>query len=98
MKTTKTQNPRSKHKRKPAPGAETTRLRLPEVQGKTLEFVELWLEADDNHIELGFTDKTALHLDLEAGFRVYADYADWKTHNLRRIRKWPALRSQSLQT
>jgi hypothetical protein len=99
MKTTKTKNPRSKNKKTAATaGAEPTRLRLPEVEGKTLEFVEVWLESDDNHIELAFADKTALHLDLEAGFRVYADYADWKTHNLRRIKKWPPLCSQSLQT
>jgi hypothetical protein len=79
------------------PFRKKTRVQFPQVKGKTLEFVELWLESDDNHIELGFTDKTALHLDLEAGFSVGADFADWKTHNWRGIKAWPKMRSPSLQ-
>jgi hypothetical protein len=77
----------------------TSRVRFPEIKGKVLESVELALEDDENYISLSFADKTALHFDLEPqpGFTVQADYADWKTHNMRRIKTWPALRSRSLQ-
>jgi hypothetical protein len=96
-------NPRGKKtstgkQRQRFPGRQKTRVQFPEVKGKTLEFVELWLESDDNHIELGFTDKTALHLDLETAFRVRAGYADWKTHDWRGIKRWPPFHSQSPNT
>jgi hypothetical protein len=62
---------------------------FPEVKGKTLEAVKLYLVDDDTSLSLVFSDKTHLYLDLEPGLTVRADYSDWKTHNWRPIKSWP---------
>ncbi len=68
----------------------TGRVRFREVEGKTLEWVELDLhDAEYNSIELSFRDKTALRFDLQADLSVRPDYADWKTGNRREIKEWP---------
>ncbi len=67
----------------------------PDVKGKTLEALKLYLEHDDTSLSLAFTDKTHLYLDLEPGLTVRADLSDWKTHNWRPIKSWPAFRRAS---
>ncbi len=61
---------------------------FPEVKGKTLEALKLYLENDDTSLSLAFSDKTHLYLDLEPGLTVRADLSDWKTHNWRPIKSW----------
>jgi hypothetical protein len=66
--------------------------RFPEVNGKTLDWVELWIEDDDeSYIELRFQDQTGLVFVVEpqASLNLHADYGDWKTKNWRRIKRWP---------
>jgi hypothetical protein len=66
--------------------------RFPEVEGETLDWVELWLEDDDDsYIELRFQDQTALVFVIEprASLNVRADYGHWKSGNWRRIKEWP---------
>jgi hypothetical protein len=69
---------------------QTPAVRFPEVQGKTLEWVELWLDDEDRYIELSFQDKTALLFEIQpyGGFHVLAAYGDWKTKNWREIKRW----------
>jgi hypothetical protein len=77
---------------KPTRAKPSGAVRFPEIKGKTLEWVELGLNDDDSYIELSFQDQTALLFAIEpyAGFNVRADYGDWKTHNWRAIKRWPA--------
>jgi hypothetical protein len=46
-------------------------------------------------IDVRFQDKTSMHFIIEPGFTLETDYADWKTGNYRRIKRWPLIRSQS---
>ena len=68
------------------------RMRFPEAQGKTLEWVELWIEDDDDsYLELRFPDQTALVFVLkqpQAGVDVEAAYGAWKRGNWRQIREY----------
>jgi spore coat protein CotH len=67
-------------------------IRFPEVNGKTLEWVELWIEDDDeSYIELRFQDQTGLLFVVEpqASLNLHADYGRWKSENWRRIKEWP---------
>ena len=67
------------------------------MKGRKLENVEFVTSADYHTIHLRFEDKTALSFDLQPGFTLFADYADWKTGNLRPIRRWGPIRSRMLR-
>jgi hypothetical protein len=68
---------------------------FPEVKGKTIVALKLYLEDDDTSISLAFDDKTHLYFDLEPGLTVRADLSDWKTHNWHPIKSWPPLHRRS---
>ncbi len=71
-------------------------LRFPEIEGKTVEFVEVDMNFDFPCVEIGFRDKTALHLLLGiAGFTVEPQYSIWKAGNERVLKSWPEIRSES---
>jgi hypothetical protein len=70
-------------------------IEFPEVKGKTIEAVKLYLYVDDCSLSLLFTDKTHLYLDLEAGLTVRAAHSDWKTGNGRPIKCWPPFHRDS---
>ena len=69
-------------------------LKFPQVRGKKLVAVEFSTCVEDHSISLRFHDKTELRFDIEPGFTLYADYADWKTGNHRPIKRWPPVRSR----
>jgi hypothetical protein len=69
--------------------------RLEEVKGKTVEFVEVFVAAEYSSINVRFADKTSLHFVVEPGFTLEPEYADLKTGDWRRIKKWPLIRSES---
>jgi hypothetical protein len=64
------------------------------MKGRRLENVEFSSSSDYHILHLRFEDKTALTFDIQPGFTLSADYADWKTGNLRPIRRWKPLRSR----
>jgi hypothetical protein len=68
--------------------------RMEEVKGKTLDFVEFFTSDGYHVIDIGFEDKTALHLAIEPYFTLEREYADWKTGNHRSLKEWPLVRSQ----
>ncbi len=71
-------------------------LRFAEIAGKTVEFVEVDMTFDFPCVEIGFQDKTALHLLLGiAGFTVEPQYSAWKAGNERVLKAWPEIRSDS---
>ncbi len=66
-------------------------LRFREAEGKTVEFVEMYTDADFPCVEIGFADKTALHFVMDTRLTMEPAYANWKTGNLRMLRQWPAV-------
>lgn len=76
----------SRKKRKPDPFAV--------VRGKVVERVEVSTNDDDMAIGILFKDRTYLGFDLDPYLKITPDFSDWKTHNYRRIKRWPALRSE----
>jgi hypothetical protein len=49
---------------------------------------------DDWAIGILFKDRTYLGFDIEPFLRITPDFSDWKTHNYKRIKRWPPLRSE----
>jgi hypothetical protein len=85
---------RTKRKEK-VPFAFSRRLmEFPEVRGKKLEAVEFSTRPENHVISLRFHDKTMLTFDIEPGFTLFANYADWKTGNYRPIRSWRPVASR----
>ena len=68
--------------------------RMEEVKGKTVDFVEFFTSDGYHVIDIGFEDKTALHLAIEPCFTLEREYADWKTGDSRSLKEWPLIRSQ----
>ena len=68
--------------------------RMEEVKGKTVDFVEFFTSNGYHVIDIGFEDKTALHLSIEPCFTLEREYADWKTGDSRSLKEWPVIRSQ----
>jgi hypothetical protein len=68
--------------------------RFEEAQGKPLDYIEFFTAGEYHSIDVRFQDKTAMHFVIEPGFTLETEYADWKTGNWRRIKRWPLIRSQ----
>src|SRR5512140_1229279 len=90
---TKTKN-KNKKKKTPPMASGRGLMKFPQVKGKTLEQVDFSTDIEDHSITLVFRDKTALRFDIEPGFTVFAGYEDWKTGDLKPIRRWPPVRSR----
>ncbi len=63
--------------------------RFQEAVGKIVEFVEMYTSAEFPCVEIGFTDKTALHFLMETRLTMEPTYSDWTTGDQRRLRQWP---------
>ena len=80
MKTAKTQRRRNPQPAaaKAAPARRRRRpkhcLRFGEAVGKTVEFVEMWADADFPCVDIGFDDKTALHFVVDTRLIMEATY------------------------
>jgi hypothetical protein len=66
-------------------------LRFRDARGKTVEFVEMWADADFPCMEIGFADKTALLFVMDTRLVMEPAYTSWKTGNQRILRRWPAV-------
>jgi hypothetical protein len=82
---------RRTRKRRLPPGC----VRYMEIQGKTVDFAELWMQPGDCSITLWFEDKTCLHFDLDPGLSVETEYNDWKTGQQRVIKSWRVVHALS---
>jgi hypothetical protein len=71
--------------------------RFEEVKGKIVDFAEVYTAGDYHAIDVRFQDKTALHFVIDPGFTLDTEYCDWKTGDLRRIKRWPLIHSQTLR-
>ncbi|MGB9121885.1 MAG: hypothetical protein WCE73_14780 [Candidatus Angelobacter sp.] len=64
------------------------------ARGKVVERIEVSTMDDDWAIGILFKDRTYLGFDIESFLRITPDFSDWKTHNYKRIKRWPPLRSE----
>jgi len=64
------------------------------VRGKVVERVEVSTNDDDMAIGILFKDRTYLGFDLDPYLRITPDFSDWKSHNYKRIKRWPPLHSE----
>ena len=71
--------------------------KIPEVEGKTVESLELELHDDYMRIGLSFQDKTELRFDIHTGLMVFTGYGDWSTGDWQGIKEWPVFRSTLLE-
>jgi hypothetical protein len=90
----KKRSTRTKSKKKIPFATSRYLMKFPEVKGKKLEAVEFSSDIEDHSISLEFQDKTILRFDIEPGFTMFADYADWKTGDWHPIRRWKPFRSR----
>jgi len=67
---------------------------FPEVTGKIVEAVEVRPMENGYGIGILFTDRTYLGFDVDPLIRIKPDYSDWKTHNYKPLKRWPAIRSE----
>jgi hypothetical protein len=72
--------------------------RLEEIAGKTVEYVEIFTSGEYHSIDVRFQDKTSLHFTIDPGFTLDTEYVDWKTGDLRRLKRWPLIHSASLRS
>jgi hypothetical protein len=70
--------------------------RFEEAKGKALDYVEFFTMGEYHCIDVAFEDKTAMHFVIEPSFTLETDYADWKTGNWRPLKRWPNIRSASM--
>jgi len=69
--------------------------RFEEVKGKIVDLVEVFTTGEYHSIDVRFQDKTALHFVIDPGFILDTGYVDWKTGNLRPIKRWPLIHSET---
>jgi hypothetical protein len=82
----------AEHKPKRIHKPRTTHLtRFPEVEGKTLEAVEI--DTDATAIVILFQDNTALSFDLDPGFSVFPELRKRGKGDWRKIKRWPPVHS-----
>jgi hypothetical protein len=81
-----------KKKQKPAekPRRTGADLVFPEVAGKVVEAVELWMN-DYPCVIIAFEDKTNLVVDVESYLTMEAEYMDSSSGEDRSIKKWPQI-------
>lgn len=68
---------------------------MEEFKGKVVELVQIFTSSDYNSISVRFQDKTSLDFIIDTCFTVDTDYTDWKTGNMRRIKRWPIIHSET---
>ena len=69
---------------------------FPQAKGRTVEMVELIVDADYHCVSIRFEDKTDLSVVIDPCLTFNASFSDWKTGDERVLKRWPALRSRGL--
>jgi hypothetical protein len=72
--------------------------RFEEAKGKTLDYVEFFTMGEYHCIDVCFEDNTAMHLVIEPSFTLGTEYTNWKSGDLRTIKRWPLVRSASFKS
>lgn len=71
--------------------------RFEEIQGKTVDYAEVYTSGEYHSIAIYFQDKTLFHFTIDLGFTMETQYADVKTGNWRTRKRWPLIHSETLR-
>jgi hypothetical protein len=71
------------------------KMKFPEVKGKIIQTIELFVSPDECIIDIGFQDKTSLSFDVEPCVVIMPVLADWKTGEYRPLKRWRTVHSRS---
>jgi len=74
------------------------KMKFPEVKGKIIQTVELFISTDECIIDIGFQDNTALSFDVEPCVVIMPELSDWKTGEYKPLRRWRPVHSRSFRT
>jgi hypothetical protein len=69
-------------------------IRFEGVKGKIADNVALYTAREHHAIQIGFTDGTRLHLELDPAFTVRAEYQTVKAGDVRVLKSWTPMKSE----
>jgi len=69
-------------------------IRFQGVKGKIADNVALYTAREHHAVQIGFTDGTQLHLELDPAFTVKAEYQTIKTGEVRVLKAWAPMKSE----
>ena len=69
-------------------------LEFPRMKGRKVEKIEIFSDTDHHSIVIEFQDKTALDLEIEPSFTLKAVQEDFRSSEVKVLRRWPAMHSQ----
>ena len=64
---------------------------FPEMKGRTVERIDVCLSSDYHSVSVRFEDKTDFTVEIDTRLVLTALHSDWKTGNMRVLRRWPAM-------
>lgn len=67
-------------------------VRYTEMKGRTVERIEVSLSSDYRCVSIRFEDKTDFTIEIDTRLACEAFHADWKTGNMRILKRWPVLK------
>jgi hypothetical protein len=62
-----------------------------EMKGRTVERIDVSLSSDYHCISVRFEDKTDFTVEIETRMVLTALHSDWKTGNMRVLKRWPMI-------
>jgi len=62
-----------------------------EMKGRTVERIDVCLSPDYHSVSVRFEDKTDFTVEIDTRLTLTALHADWKTGNMRVLRRWPVM-------
>jgi len=85
-------------RRKPKRHNERDRFhQIEEFKGKIVELIQIFTSGEYSSISVRFQDKTAVDFVIDPCFTLETEYTDWKTGDMRRIKRWPLIYSAVLR-
>jgi hypothetical protein len=64
---------------------------FPEMKGRTVERIEVWLSSGYRCVSIRFEDNTDFTVEFDTRLVCQALHSDWKTGNMRVLKRWPAI-------
>lgn len=62
-----------------------------EMKGRTVERIDVCLSSDYHSVSVRFEDKTDFTVEIDTRLVLTALHSDWKTGNMRVLRRWPVM-------
>ena len=61
------------------------------MKGRTVERIDVCLSSDYHSVSVRFEDKTDFTVEIDTRMVLTALHSDWKTGNMRVLRRWPVI-------